>query len=61
MCHGGVFERALVPERSHTHTCVARSLRASAPSRVCPVQWSRRKHFASNVHGFVSIACGVQQ
>ena len=36
MCHGGVSERALVPERSHTHTCAVRGLRASAPSRVCP-------------------------
>ena len=35
MCHGGVFERALVPERSHTHMCASRGLRASAPSRVC--------------------------
>ena len=59
-CHGGVFERALVPECLHTHTCAARGLRASAPSRVCPIQWSRRKRFASIAHGFTSIACGVQ-
>ena len=60
MCHGGVFERALVPEHSHTHMCAARGLRALAPSRVCPVQWSRCKHFASFARGFASIACGVQ-
>ena len=36
MCHRGVFERALGPERSHTHTCAVRGLCASAPSRVCP-------------------------
>ena len=35
MCHGGVFERALVPEHSHTHTCAVRGLRALAPSQVC--------------------------
>ena len=36
MCHRGVFERTLGPVHSHTHTCAARGLRASAPSRVCP-------------------------
>ena len=36
MCHGGVFERALGPEGSHTHMCAARGLHASAPSQVCP-------------------------
>ena len=44
MCHGGFFERVLVLERSHTHTCAAHGLRALAPSRVCPA----------------SIVCGVQ-
>ena len=33
MCHGGVFERALVPERSHTHMCAARGL--------CELAWFR--------------------
>ena len=51
MCHGGVFERALVPERSHTHTCAARGLHASAPSQVCPVQRSQRELFTSIAHG----------
>ena len=36
MCHGGVFERALGPEHSHTHMCAAHSLHVLAPSRVCP-------------------------
>ena len=61
MCHGGVFERALVPECSHTHTCAARGLHALAPSRVCPVQQSRRERFASIARGFTSSAHGVQQ
>ena len=56
MCHGGGFERALVPERSHTHMCAARGLRASAAFRVCPVQRSRRERFASFARGFASIA-----
>ena len=36
MCHGGVFERALVPERSHTHTCAVLGLHASAPPESAP-------------------------
>ena len=36
MCHGGFFERALVPERLHTHTCAALGLRASAPPESAP-------------------------
>ena len=31
MCHGGVFERALVPKRSHTHMCAALGLHVLAP------------------------------
>ena len=36
MCHRGVFERALVPECLHTHTCAARSLHVSAPPESAP-------------------------
>ena len=51
MCHGGLFERALGPEHSHTNMCAVRGVRVSAPSRVC----------ASNGHMTLSIARGVQQ
>ena len=60
MCHGGVFERAFVLYHSHTHTCAARGLCASAPSQICPVQQSQREHFASIMRGFAFIAHVVQ-
>ena len=36
MCHGGVFERAVVPECPHTHTCAALGLCALAPPESAP-------------------------
>ena len=57
MCHGGVFERALVPKRSHTHMCAALGLRASAPPKSAPsnghdVNVSRLLHMGCNKHPF---------
>ena len=54
MCHGGVFERVLVPECSQTHTCAVHGLCVSAPPESALSNWhdvnvSRPLHMVSHL------------